>query len=173
MRIELASLEDGKGKFAYEYTPGELIIDDERLRVVDPPRVTGEIYQGPAEVWVNGRVTGKVQLDCDRCLKAVEFPVDSKFKLEYVTASEYEARQAGDLSEEDMSLSVYDGEAIDVDALVSEELLLAAPDHVLCSDACKGICPECGADRNAVNCGCETKETDPRWLGLKELVNRK
>ncbi|HEV7684362.1 MAG TPA: DUF177 domain-containing protein, partial [Pyrinomonadaceae bacterium] len=58
------------------------------------------------------------------------------------------------------------------DELVTEELLLAIPDHVLCNDNCKGICPVCGKDRNSVDCNCETKEVDPRWAGLKVLVNR-
>ena len=61
---------------------------------------------------------------------------------------------------------------IDIDELVHEEILLAVPDHILCQDDCKGICPGCGADRNAVNCGCASAEVDPRWAGLKELVNR-
>jgi uncharacterized protein len=127
-------------------------------------------------VEVSGRLAARVQLECDRCLKPVELPVDSRFKLEYVTAADYEAQQqaqqAVELTEEDLDLSVFDGEVIDVDELVTEELLLAIPDQVLCNDNCKGICPVCGKDRNAVECNCETKEVDPRWAGLKELVNR-
>jgi uncharacterized protein len=76
------------------------------------------------------------------------------------------------LSEEELDLAVFDGEAIDVDALVTEELLLAAPDHLVCSEACKGMCAVCGVNRNVADCTCEIAETDPRWAGLKELVDR-
>ena len=89
------------------------------------------------------------------------------------TAADYEAQHAVELSEDDLDLTVFDGSVIDVDSLVREELLLAAPDHVLCQQNCKGICPTCGADRNAATCDCGTVEIDPRWAGLKELVNRK
>ena len=33
MRIELATLEDGKGSFAHRYAPGDLVLDDERMRL--------------------------------------------------------------------------------------------------------------------------------------------
>jgi uncharacterized protein len=172
MRIELAGLESGKGTFAHAYAPGELVLEDERVRLLVPPNVSGELRLKGARVEVSGRLTARVQLECDRCLKPVELPVDSRFKLEYVTAEDYQAQQAVELTEEDLDLSVFDGEAIDLDELVTEELLLAIPDHVLCNDNCKGICPVCGKDRNSVDCNCETKEVDPRWAGLKELVNR-
>ncbi len=172
MRIELESLEGARGKFAYEYAPGELVLEDERLSLVVPPKVTGEIRREGDRVKVNGRVVGRIQLECDRCLKPVEFPVDSRFKLEYVTAKQYEALQTGDLSEDELDLAVFDGEAIDIDALVTEELLLAAPDHLVCDEACKGMCAVCGVNRNVADCTCETAETDPRWAGLKDLVDR-
>ena len=70
-------------------------------------------------------------------------------------------------------ISRFGGEVIDIDALVTEEILLAVPDHVLCQEICKGICPRCGADRNSADCGCQNENTDPRWAGLKELVNGK
>jgi uncharacterized protein len=124
-------------------------------------------------VKATGRLTAHLQLECDRCLKPIGSTVTAKFSREYATAADYEAQHAVELSEDDLDLTVFDGSVIDVDALVREELLLAAPDHVLCQQNCKGICPTCGADRNAAACDCGTVEIDPRWAGLKELVNRK
>lgn len=173
MRIELASLEGARAKFAHSYAEGELVLGDERLRLVQPPTVSGEIRREDRRVHVKGRAVARVQVECDRCLKLIELPADSSFKLEYVTQEDYQAHQAVELTEDDLDLTVFDGEVIDVDALVTEEILLAVPDHILCKDDCKGICPRCGADRNSVDCGCETAEVDPRWAGLKELVNGK
>jgi uncharacterized protein len=106
-------------------------------------------------------------------LKLIEFPVDSRFKLEYVTREDYEAQQAIELTEDELDLSVFDGEAIDLDELVREELLLAVPTHLLCQENCKGVCPTCGVDRNTTDCVCGGDDVDPRWAGLKELVNGK
>lgn len=172
MRIELASLENGKRSFKHVFAPGELVLEDDRVRLLDPPAVSGAVRQAGPRAHVSGRVSGRVQVECDRCLRAVELPIDSAFQLEYVTPEDYQAQQAVELSEDDLDLSIFDGGAIDVDALVTEELLLAVPDHVVCNEACKGICATCGADRNSADCGCENRQVDPRWAGLKELVNR-
>jgi uncharacterized protein len=173
MRIELAALEDGKGAFTHVYAPGELVLEDDRVRVVDPPTVSGKIRQAGRRAHVGGRVSGRVGVECDRCLQPVEWPVDSVFQLEYVTPEDYQAQQAIELTEDDLDLSTFDGEVIDVDELVAEELLLAVPDQVLCSETCRGICATCGADRNSTDCSCESQRVDPRWAGLKELVDRK
>jgi uncharacterized protein len=172
MRVELAGLEDGKGAFAHDYASDELVLEENRLRLLIPPTVSGHIRQEGRRAHVSGRVTTRLQLECDRCLKLLELPVDSVFKLEYVTPEDYQAQQVVELTEDDLDLSIFDGEVIDIDDLVTEEILLAVPDHVLCNDNCKGICDRCGADRNSADCGCETQQVDLRWAGLKELVNR-
>ncbi|MEK6279589.1 MAG: DUF177 domain-containing protein [Acidobacteriota bacterium] len=172
MRIELASLEGGKGQFAHNYAGGELVLEDGRVRLLSPPQVSGELRTKERRVRANGRVVAQVQVECDRCLKPIELPVDSRFKLEYISVEDYKSQQEDELSVDDLDLTVFDGEVIDVDELVAEELLLAVPDHLLCKDDCKGLCPVCGVDRNTSECGCDTAEVDPRWAGLKELVNR-
>jgi uncharacterized protein len=173
VRIELATLEGAKGRFAHTYEEGELVLGEDWVRLVQPPTISGEIRREDRRVHVTGRVDARVQIECDRCLKFIELPVDSSFKIEYVTQENYQVQQAVELTEDDLDLTVFDGEVIDIDALVTEEILLAVPDHILCKDDCKGICPQCGQDRNSVECGCETTEVDPRWSGLKELVNGK
>lgn len=173
MRIELASLESGKSTFVHSYTDGELVLEDDRLRLLQLPRASGEIRQAGRRAHVTGRVVTRVEVECDRCLTPIELPVDSKFKLEYVTQADYQAQQIDELTEDDLDLTVFDGEVIDINALVIEEILLAIPDHVLCRDDCKGMCAGCGANRNSVDCGCGTADIDPRWAGLKELVDGK
>ena len=173
MRIELASLEDGRGAYAHAYALGELLLDDERLVLLEPPAVSGNLREKGRRVHVAGRVTGRVQLECDRCLKLVELSIDSPFKLEYVTAEDYREQQAVELTEEDLDLTVFDGQAIDIDELVKEELLLAVPDHVLCTESCKGMCAVCGVNKNSNDCKCETRQVDPRWAGLEGLAGRK
>ncbi|HEV7474728.1 MAG TPA: DUF177 domain-containing protein [Pyrinomonadaceae bacterium] len=172
MRIELADLESGKGAFAHDYAPDELVLQDSRLRLAMPPTVAGKVRLEGRRAHIKGKVNAAVQLECDRCLKPIEVSVASAFKVEYVTPEDYQEQQAIELTEEDLDLSIFDGETIDVDKLVTEELLLAVPDHVLCSENCKGICATCGVDRNATECGCDSQQVDPRWAGLKELVNR-
>ncbi len=173
MRVELASLDRHGGKFAHNYQPGELELDEERVTLVTPPRVAGRIQPSDSKVTIRGEATAELQVECDRCLKPLVIPVSSAFEVEYVTPDIYKAGQAAELLDEDLSLSVFDGEVIDIDELVREQLLLALPVQTLCREECKGLCPECGGDRNLADCNCLEVEIDPRWAGLKEIVNRK
>jgi len=173
MRVELASLERQGGKFAHNYHPAELELNEERVTVVTPPRVTGRIQQSDSKVTVRGEVAAELQLECDRCLASVPVPVSSSFEVEYVTPDRYQADPAVELLDQDLALSVFDGEVLDIDDLVREQLLLALPAQILCQEECKGLCPECCGDRNQADCKCKEAEIDPRWAGLKEIVNRK
>ena len=170
MRIELENLEGGKGDFAHVYQPDDLNPVDERISLTQPATVSGKVRLAGNEVFVNGHVETRAQVECDRCLKPVEIPVNTDFALEYITGSEYESVETAELTEAEMSVSVFDGEAIDVDEIVKEQIVLAVPTRMLCRDDCKGICPECGADRNTGDCSCTTNDIDPRWAALKNLI---
>ena len=169
MRIELENLEGGKGGFAHVYQPDDFNPVDERIRLIEPVAVEGNVRLAGTEVFVNGHIDTRAQVECDRCLQPVELPVSAVFALEYITGQDYESSQAVELTDEQMAVSVFDGEAIDVDQIVKEQILLAVPTRMLCRDDCKGICPECGIDRNTGECTCVTNDIDPRWAALKNL----
>lgn len=173
MRIELVNLERGRGDFAHVYQPDELGHFDERVTVVAPVAVNGKVRLSEAEVFVNGHIETRAQVECDRCLKKVETPVKTDFDLQYITGADYETSATAELTEELMSVAVFDGETIDVDEIVKEQILLAVPTRMLCQPDCLGICPVCGIDKNTGECNCETKEVDPRWAALKNLTSGK
>lgn len=169
MQIELANLEGSEGRFAHQYQAGELIPSDDRVRLSNPPAISGRVQKVGPKVKLEGQLQAQAEVECDRCLRPIEIPVHTDFKVEYVTREDYVASQAAELGEEDLQLSVYDGEVIDIDELVNEQLLLAVPTRSLCQENCKGLCPVCGADRNLTDCRCEVADIDPRLAGLKDL----
>lgn len=170
MRIQLENLEGGRGSFAHIYQPEELNPVDERVSLTAPADVNAKVRLSGNEVFVNGHIDTKAQVECDRCLKPVELPINADFTLEYISGSDYESSQAAELTEDAMSVSVFDGEAIDIDEIVKEQILLAVPTRMLCREDCKGICPECGTDKNTGECNCVTNDIDPRWAALKNLT---
>src|SRR6476620_11349644 len=173
MRIELVNLEHGRRDFAHVYQPHELGALDDRVTLVEPATVTGKVRLAGAEVFVNGHIETRAQVECDRCLQNVELPVSADFDLQYITGSEYESNGTAELTEDEMSVAVFDGEALDVDEIVKEQILLAVPTRTLCRPDCKGICPDCGIDRNTGDCACGKAEVDPRWAALKNLTSGK
>jgi len=169
MRIELDRLEQDGGKFSRTYEPGELPLDDDEVGLVEPAEVSGRIRRDGKEVELSGELHAKIKTACDRCLQPVNLSIGAEFKERFVSAVSWRAEQQHELQEEDLNLAVFDGEAIEVDELVREEILLAVPAHVLCREDCKGLCPVCGIDRNQTSCQCETKGTDSRWQGMENL----
>ena len=170
MRIELENLEGSKGDFAHVYQPDELNPVDERVSLIAPAAVKGKVRLSGNQVFVNGHVETRAQVECDRCLKPIVLPVKADFKLEYISDTDYESTEVAELTEDDLSVSVFDGKVLDVDEIVKEQILLTVPTRMLCREDCKGICPECGTDRNTGECNCVTNDIDPRWAALKNLT---
>ena len=169
MRIELDKLEGASARFAHTYEPEELVLDDEHARLVEHTQVTGRLKRSGHEVRLEGTIKALAEIDCDRCLTRVSIPVEADFDVTYVPAADYVEGEAAELHAEDLGLSVYEGEVIDIDELVREQVLLALPTRALCREDCKGLCPVCGANRNEKSCECEPHETDPRWTALKDI----
>jgi uncharacterized protein len=59
-------------------------------------------------------------------------------------------------------------DAIDLGPLVRDAIVLDLPMVPLCREDCRGLCPQCGADRNESDCRC-VAPPDPRWANLDVL----
>lgn len=60
---------------------------------------------------------------------------------------------------------------LDLAPVLRAEVLIEASHRVLCQAGCKGLCPECGGNRNHVACQCADNAIDPRLAKLKELLD--
>lgn len=169
MRIELDKLGKNGANFAHAYQTEELVIGEERVRLMRPPIVNGRIERDGNVVRLKGSMRAETEVDCDRCLAPIRIPVETEFDVDYVPATDYASVETPELHENDLTVSIYDHETIDIDDLAREQVLLAMPSRSLCREDCKGLCPVCGINRNVQACQCESKEADPRWLTLKDL----
>jgi uncharacterized protein len=59
-------------------------------------------------------------------------------------------------------------DTIDLGPLVRDAIVLELPMAPLCREDCRGLCPQCGADRNESDCSCVVLP-DPRWANLDVL----
>src|SRR2546423_11094654 len=150
MRLELEKL-DKDGEFAHVYQPKELSLEETDLRIIEPVEAHGQVRRKGEEVQVSGRLKTRVEAPCARCLKPVAIPISTAFSERFVTAVRWRSEGEHELAPEDLSLALFDGEAIDVDQLVREEILLATPAQVFCREDCQGLCPVCGSDKNAAD----------------------
>ena len=173
MRIEVEKLTERGEHIERVYAPEELPLEDEFARVTADVRVDCRASRKREEVRVEGSIDTAVELRCDRCVGPVPFPVKLDFKASFVAPPAQAVEgEAAELQPEDLDRAFYDGEHVDLDDLVREQILLALPTRQLCRDDCKGLCPTCGVDLNAQSCDCAQHETDPRWSALADLKNR-
>lgn len=61
---------------------------------------------------------------------------------------------------------------IDLEPIVREEMILAAPISPLCNPGCKGLCPICGGDLNLETCNHQESILDPRLQTLRTLLDQ-
>jgi len=97
-------------------------------------------------------------------------PLDAPFEFVLTRGGPQDARR--ELHTEDLSLSFYSGDEVDLAPLVGEQAILALPTRAVCREDCKGLCPTCGANRNTDPCSCTTKEPDPRLAVLARARGR-
>jgi uncharacterized protein len=146
----------------------------ERPEVVALSRVSweGQVSAVKGGFLFDGRLSYVQSLTCPRCLGTSEVAVASRVEL--LVRSESTAPTSGEvaLGEEDLGVLYVDGETLDTQPILLEQLQLNVPMHPLCREECAGLCPSCGADLNLGACACERERRDPRWSGLAALRDR-
>jgi len=121
-------------------------------------------------VFVHGRVQSRVPQVCSRCLEPYEAEVDANVETRLVPAPAARGEER-ELGRDDLETDVYDHDQIDLNALLETETTLGLEMKPLCREGCRGLCPTCGANRNAARCAC-APAADPRWSPLKGLADR-
>jgi DUF177 domain-containing protein len=126
-----------------------------------PVTVDAEIESVVEGLLVTGRVNATAVVRCVRCLR----DFDQDLEVEVRELFTLEPRD-----DEDEGYAVLPDDRLPLDAMVRDALVLAFPAFPLCRPDCAGLCPVCGADRNADGCGHGGPDVnDPRWAGLAGL----
>ena len=99
---------------------------------------------------------------CDRCGEETITPLSYSFDHILVVSLESE-------DDDDCDHIEIPDYILDLDELVTADILLELPVKFLCREDCKGLCPQCGENLNYVECDCDILISDPRLEVLKDL----
>jgi uncharacterized protein len=116
---------------------------------------------------ISGTLSVDLELSCSRCLSQVKQTVELPFKEVF---TQKPVDEAGQEFGEDVHLVTED--KVDLEPYVAENVVVGLPYIPLCDEACKGLCPVCGENRNLKDCGCKEDRIDPRLAGLADLFNK-
>lgn len=123
-------------------------------------------------VELDGEVETVATLSCDRCVKEFEVPVKAKFSVAFCSELPElsdDDEDGAEIRAEDMGLTLYHGDEIELDEVIAEQVVLAVPVHPLCEKQCKGLCSSCGANLNDGPCECKPKEYPGKFAALKDF----
>lgn len=118
-------------------------------------------YQSPVSVlaqatYQNGQVSMDIsfkttfKFTCGRCLETFEKPIEDRIK----------------------QVIPLDQSFIDIDYIIKEALLLSLPLNAVCRENCQGLCHLCGANKNIMDCQCNTKTPSGTWTSLNKMKLR-
>lgn len=146
-------------------------LDLAHLRSLSPVKAKLRLEKVGPEVLVKGEVGSRVELQCSRCLKNFPKDIAANLNVMYRPLEELEGEDKHEVKEDELDIGFYRNDELDLQELMTEQVILSVPMKPLCSESCRGICPKCGADLNVSECGCEAKEPDPRLAVLKKLLD--
>jgi len=136
-----------------------------------PLEVQGELTKSGEGILFRGKVKGKIQLQCGRCLepflKILEEPVGSEWRL--VSAPVKSSEKEGSLQVEDLETGLIKEGILDLSERILEEVILIIPIQPLCHETCLGLCPICGENKNTNPCQCKSKEGSSPFSVLKNF----
>jgi len=138
--------------------PAVRISDDVALHYLRGPLRIGRTKEG---MLVQATLHAGIEVECYRCLDPVA--TDSMIEIEELYATN------GEL---DAEFRIHEDGIMDMAPLLRAELLINTDQRVLCSEDCKGLCPDCGINRNREACTCAEDKIDPRFAALKDLLKR-
>ena len=176
MLLSIKEMELRKLPFAQTWKPGEFDFSDSGA--VQQGLLTAEgsaelLPDSGEQVRVQGRVTADLETECDRCLGRAAFHIDTPFDLFYKPSDSVAEEEEIAIDEGEAEIGFYDLPGLELEDILREQILLQLPMQRVCGEACRGICPVCGGNRNENACACEARPDDrprdDRWMALKDL----
>ena len=177
MKLDLSEILIHVG-MRYPYAVDEPPLVDEDIECTS--RIRGDlVFTNTGSVLlIDGRFSTKVAVPCSRCLvyfeEPVTGPISEQFPLEMKPAGP-RGRVSQVVVEEDENPDagrLFEGHLFNLTELLRQSITLALPSQPLHDEACKGLCPVCGQDRNEAACQCESRVLNPALARLGALLEQ-
>ena len=174
MRIRVDEIPDS-GRFLHfhwdqnrfrQYLPPD---DPVEIELVRPVNVDLEIHKRPDHIRIIGAIESILRLTCHRCLNVFKWSLHERVDVFLVEDKKLPEEEETELEIDELEYEFFDGEIIELDHLVAEQIFLALPYKVLCSERCKGLCPKCGTNLNEETCNCDRSSSVSPFAALEEI----
>ena len=172
MLLDLTRFRGGIERVERQVPPSVLVQEGDDFRILTPTEFTADVRKDKEKVRLVGRVRTTLEVDCSRCLEPFEVKVDAPLDIIFLPVSANVGLPEGEVQEEDIGVSFYKDDVIDLSDVMREQFHLALPMKPLCQEDCRGLCPVCGINRNRETCNCQSSWVDPRFEALRSLKEK-
>jgi len=172
MFLSIKEMEVRKVRFAETFDPGQIDFQDVEVEQAGPLRVEGMaelLANTDGEVRIRGTLAVRMKAPCDRCLGEAVMSLETNLDLFYRPMSYIARDEEVEIDEGEAEIGFYEGEGMELEDVLREQILLMLPMQKVCREDCKGICPLCGRNRNEAVCQCKVETVDDRWKALREI----
>lgn len=113
---------------------------EDNLILTSPVRVSGEFLNTGETILFSGKVKTAVRLNCARCLKEFNHPLEFEFEEEYVREPKRRENKSGEikLTRKDFVFAVEPDNTINLSEVIRQNILTELPIQPLCDK----LCPE-------------------------------
>lgn len=165
LKLSLAALDrGGEARIREQVPPDDPLWEGLEAALAAPVEVDLTARDVGEGILVRGHLNTRARVECRRCLAEVEREIDRPVDFLFASLADEEEEAGGE---------VYPlperGTELDLSGPVREQILLDLPQYVLCQEACRGLCPQCGTDLNRETCECVPEQAESPWDALKKL----
>jgi uncharacterized protein len=164
MTIDISDLIRGMVNSKKEYLVFETDVflqENEDIQFVEPVKLDSTLDFVGDIIYLDGRLTSKLRFSCSRCLEEFYTDIDIEIHEKF----------SNNLNNKDDDINFIEGDVIDINNIIENNIEMALPIKKLCNEDCKGLCHNCGINLNISNCECEKGNVDPRLKKLGDLFS--
>ncbi|MCS6874482.1 MAG: DUF177 domain-containing protein [Pyrinomonadaceae bacterium] len=172
MKVDLTQIEK-ESFFDLMLEPSAIDWDEEDTFLINPVRLKCVICKEESQFDIKGKIETILRAFCSRCFEELNFEVDLSFKAIFVGRDKFPKDVELELKKEDLDVSIFESEELDLTEVVREQILLSLPTQILCKFDCKGLCGVCWVNLNKDVCRCKEERIDNRLAKLKEIYERR
>lgn len=112
----------------------------------------GSLKNTDGVITLMGSLSVDYSVKCYSCLKVVTGRLNVNIEESFM--------KSGALEDVSSEVYTYDGEYVEIDRALRDNIILNLPMRQLCMRQCKGLCTVCGTDLNISECQCRTEENE-------------
>ncbi len=173
MKLLVSHIPEGENKFHYESPKDEWVsqlakeLGNFNCQVLGKLDIDLKLTKLEPDYYLRGNLKFRLAQDCARCAESFEEPITHQFDVALSQAG-FEASLNSEESEE-LDVMVFQGNELDLDIVIREQLILSVPYKALCQENCQGICQKCGQNLNIRVCACNKDSFVSPFSDLQKL----